>query len=448
VKPSFSVPRFPVLWIALVLPAGLWAQSAPPISKVFGATHIPLGGSTTLSFTIDNTDPINTVFSINFADTLPAGLVVSTPNGLTGSCGGGDIAATEGGNEVDLGDVTRAILLPNTSCTFSVNVTGIAAGVQNNTTSAVSCDCSPTDQTASASVTVDPPSPPTISKSFGAASIGVNGSTSLSFTITNPNVYSSLSGVGFSDTLPTGLVVSTPNGLSGSCGGGGITAMAASNSVSLSGAALAASGSCTFSVNVTGSTTGTKNNITGAVTSTEGGTGLTASASLTVLNPPTISKLFGAASITVNGSTSLSFTIINPNAGTSLTGVGFTDTLPAGLVVSSPNGLSGSCGGGGITATPASGSVSLLGATLAASASCTFSVNVTGTTTGTKNNITGAVSSTQTGAGSTASASLAVQPPAIPVLSPWALAGLALLLAGMGWVLARKAQVQRSRPNV
>ena len=83
--------------------------------------------------------------------------------------------------------------------------------------------------------------------------------------------------------------------------------------------------------------------------------------------PPTIVKSFGAASIPLNGSTSLSFTIDNPERFTALTGVGFTDTLPAGLVVSTPNGLTGSCGGGTITATAGSGAVSLAGATLAAS---------------------------------------------------------------------------------
>ncbi|MGA9627694.1 MAG: hypothetical protein WBL65_26845 [Bryobacteraceae bacterium] len=162
---------------------------------------------------------------------------------------------------------------------------------------------------------------------------------------------------------------------------------------------------------------------------------------------PTITKAFGAANIPVGGTTSLSFTITNPNAGGSLTGVGFTDTLPAGLVVSTPNGLAGSCGGGTITATAASGSVSLTGATLAASSSCNFSVNVTGTTAGTQNNTTGAVSSNESGAGGVASASLVVQTPAVPVLSPRALAGLALLLAGLGWGFA-SLQGQRSRPNV
>ena len=77
------------------------------------------------------------------------------------------------------------------------------------------------------------------------------------------------------------------------------------------------------------------------------------------------------------------------------TGVNFTDIFPSGLVVSTPNGLTGGCGGGTITATAGSGSVSLSGATLGAGGSCSFAVNVTGTSTGLKTNTTGSITSDQ-----------------------------------------------------
>jgi hypothetical protein len=127
--------------------------------------------------------------------------------------------------------------------------------------------------------------------------MALNGSTSLSFTVFNPNTSIALTGVGFTDALPAGLMVSTPNGLTGSCGGGTITATAGSGSISLTDAILAASTSCAFSVNVTASALGTQNNTTGAVTSVEGGTGGTASASITVaactysLSPPDLSNI-------------------------------------------------------------------------------------------------------------------------------------------------------------
>jgi arabinogalactan endo-1,4-beta-galactosidase len=127
--------------------------------------------------------------------------------------------------------------------------------------------------------------------------------------------------------------------------------------------------------------------------------------------PPTISKTFGAGNVALNGTTSLAFHLSNPNTGTSLTAIGFTDTMPVGLVVASPNGLAGSCGGGTIAATAGSNSVSLSAATLAAGAVCDFTVNVSATATGPQNNTTSAVTSTEGGSGKTASASITVTPP-------------------------------------
>ena len=115
--------------------------------------------------------------------------------------------------------------------------------------------------------------------------------------------------------LPAGLIVATPNGLTGACGGfapgiagsgavhseteapapGTITAAAGSGAVSLSGAAVPPSGSCTFSVTVQGTTAGIKTNITSAISSFQGA-GTAATASLTVLPPPlpTVSSTFPA----------------------------------------------------------------------------------------------------------------------------------------------------------
>jgi hypothetical protein len=116
--------------------------------------------------------------------------------------------------------------------------------------------------------------------------MAVNESTSLSFSIDNPNKSDTLTGVGFTDALPEGLAVSTPSGLTGSCGGGAIGTTAGSGAVSLTGATLAGSASCAFSVTVTATFAGTKDNTTGPVTSVEGGSGGTASASIRVSSPP------------------------------------------------------------------------------------------------------------------------------------------------------------------
>jgi len=61
-----------------------------------------------------------------------------------------------------------------------------------------------------------------------------------------------------------------------------------------------------------GTASGSFVNTTGNVSSTNGGTGNTATANLSVATPPTITKVLRCASIPLNGSTSLSFTITNP----------------------------------------------------------------------------------------------------------------------------------------
>jgi hypothetical protein len=146
--------------------------------------------------------------------------------------------------------------------------------------------------------------------------------------------------------------------------------------------------------------------------------------------PPTIQKSFGAQSIPLNGSTYIAFTVANPNAST-LTGVGFSDSLPAGLVVSTPNGLVGACAGGAIVAIAGSGSISVTGATLGGGfppTPCAFGVSVTGTTSGIKNNTTSVVTSVESGPGGTASASLVVARTDIPTLQRWALWALGVIL--------------------
>ncbi|HEU4414231.1 MAG TPA: hypothetical protein VFT65_05560, partial [Candidatus Angelobacter sp.] len=375
--------------------ASITVVAPPTIAKIFGAVSIPLNGSTSLSFTISNPNTTVALTGVAFSDALPAGLIISTPNGLTGSCGGGTITATQGTNVISL---SGASLAASASCTFSVNVTGIAAGAQNNTTGNVTSTEGGTGGTASTSINVV--APPSIAKVFNPSSIALNATTSLTFTITNPAANTtSENGVAFTDTLPTGLVVSTPNGLANTCGGTA-TAVAGSTSISLTGGSIAINSNCTLVVNVTGAAAGQYTNTTGNVTSTNGGTGNTATANLTVGTPPTITKAFGASSILLNASTSLSFNISNPNASLAITGVAFTDALPAGLVVSTPNGLTGSCGAGTIAATAGSSTVSLTGGNLAASGSCSFSVNVTGVAVGVDSNTTGPVSSNETGPGS------------------------------------------------
>src|SRR5262249_47962612 len=198
-------------------------------------------------------------------------------------------------------------------------VTRSTTGVWNNTTGNISSNESgPGTTSNTAMLTVV--GPPSIMKSFDAATIPLNGTSVLTFTLSNPNTTTAFTGVAFTDTLPAGLTVA--NGSSTVCGGGTLTTTAP-DMISLSRRTLPTSTSCNLSVTVTAPTAGVKNNVTGNVSAANGGTGSTGSASITVVAPPTIAKSFGAANIPLNGTTSLTFTVTNPNSTVNLSGVSF-----------------------------------------------------------------------------------------------------------------------------
>ena len=271
-----------------------------------------------------------------------------------------------------------------------------------------------------------PPAQPTLTKSFSPNPIAVNGTSTLTFTLSNPNT-AQLTGAKFTDTLPAGLQVAGTPSASTTCTGSptwapapGATALAFGQTT---GANIPASGSCTVSVNVTATTAGPHTNVSGFISTTEGGTNSGASgsatASLTAIVAPSIAKSFGTNPIQVNGTSLLTFTITNPNASDTLTGIAFADTYPGGLVNVSPLSppVANTCGGS-VTAAAGGNSISLSGGSLAGAASCTVSVTVTATAANVYANTSGAVSATTAGTGNTASASLTVNAPhpAISVL--------------------------------
>jgi hypothetical protein len=119
---------------------------------------------------------------------------------------------------------------------------------------------------------------------------------------------------------------------------------------------------------------------------------------------PVFSQSFSVTTTTVNGKAQMSFAIRNTDTDESLTGVSFSDTLPAGLVVADPNEASvdPSCGPGAtLTAVPGSSSVTFSGGELAPSPdpdealTCQVLVEVQVTTSGDHTNTTSDLTSNE-----------------------------------------------------
>ena len=391
-----------LILVAMTVVTACFAQAAPPFNvKIYGAATVGVGGSTTLDLTINNTNNATNFTAVTGTDILPADQVISTPNGLISACTPGStlgpLTAVAGTNTITIGTST---ILANGACTVQVNVTGTAPGALPNTFNA-SDAVAGAGNAAIGVLTVLAIAPPTIAKAFGAPVIGVGGTTTLTFTITAANP---LTNVNFTDTRPAGLVVATPSGLTNSCGG---VAFAGANAVSLTGGSFAAAGSCTISVNVTAVTAGTQVNsvtVSDAVT----GVGNTSTATLTVALPPTITKAFAGSTLQLLGpgdTTALTFTITNPNAATTLTGIAFTDILPSGLAVASPSGLTSNCGG---VVGAASNAITLTGGSIVGGLSCSITVNVTATAIGVFTNTTSTITATGGLVGNAATATITV----------------------------------------
>jgi uncharacterized repeat protein (TIGR01451 family) len=313
--------------------------AVPPfIAKAFSPAAVGMGDISTLTFTISNPNnaTIGTINGVAFSDTYPNVNLVNAPTpNVVNNCGGTITGGTAGGNGIAL---TGGSIAVGGSCTISVDVVSATVGTYLNTSGTVS-STTPlvgTGNAASATLTVLPK--PTISKSFAAPAIAVNGTTTLTITVTNPSTTLALSNVAFTDSFPANLLVATPGALTSDCGGIA-SAVDGSGLVSLTGGSLAVNSSCTITADVTSSVAGSYSNTTTGVSSTETGTAGTVSntAVLKVLTTPTISKAFSPSAIPTGGASTLTLTITNPNTA-ALSGLDFTDTFPANLVVAAtPN---------------------------------------------------------------------------------------------------------------
>jgi hypothetical protein len=250
--------------------------------------------------------------------TFTATVTVVAPGAGTAT---GTVTFLDGGNSIGTGTLSGGAAAFTTSALAAGNhtITTNYGGDGNFNGSTGSLTGNPQDVVA----------PPSIAKAFNPTIIGVNGTSTLALTITNPATNAvAETGMAVTDSLPAGLVVATPNGLANTCGGTA-TATAGSGSLSLTGGSVPVAASCTVSVNVTSSATGNYNNTTGAVSSTNGGTGNTASASLNV-QPADLTITKTHTDPFSRGQTGAIYTITvkNSGAGPTLGTVTVVDTLP------------------------------------------------------------------------------------------------------------------------
>lgn len=208
-----------------------------------------------------------------------------------------------------------------------------------------------------------------------------------------------LSGIGFSDTLPSAgalqqLRIASPPNISNSCGGS-VTAVAGSTSLALNGGSVAAvagglPGSCVVEVNVIGpagvydntaEAVGTRTNADGSTTSIAGNGTLSDDARLIYNAALDVDKRFSPGRVGPDGKATVNIVFRNLDSSRPITGLSATDPLPAGMTVANPSNAYTTCAGAPVvSAASGSAEAGLSGGTLAPQASCAlvFDVEVSG----------------------------------------------------------------------
>jgi uncharacterized repeat protein (TIGR01451 family) len=312
-------------------------------------------------------------------------------------------------------------------------------------------------------VNVALPQTPSLNKAFNPTTINAGGTTTLTFTITNPATSNPAQTVGFTDTLPSGLRIAAVPGVVNNCTGGTITAIGGSNSISVSSIMVGASTSvpttCTVSVNVTNVSAqlnGSCGNNPAAFTNASGNiSGLSnltnaVTQSCVVVNGNTfsISKVASASALSPNSALNYTITVTN-NGPSAADGSILTDPAVAGFSASAISCTNASNG----AVCPLAANVTLANLQGAGIVLPTFpgSSAITFLLSGTFTQTSGSVVNTATvnsapaappqsqSASATVTAQVAA-PANIPTVSEQALLLLMLLLAVVGATYLRRAR--------
>ncbi|MGH1403812.1 MAG: SdrD B-like domain-containing protein [Alphaproteobacteria bacterium] len=329
--------------------------------------------------------------------------ISSTPNAST-TCPGGVVSAMPDDTSFSL---SGASLSASATCEVTVNVTSIVIG---GITNFIPSGGVTTDQglsnSGAATTSLTTQGNLGVTKKFTPNLIAPGDRSRLRITFFNPTAQPAAD-VSVTDNLPAGVVVPPSANPTTTCLGASVSTPTSAQ-VSVNGANIpAASGgvaeTCYSEIDVTAAAAGDYTNTIpiGDVTGTIGGipsqNSQPASDILYVKAPLTINKAIGgftldsgnpagfttgSASRAVGATAPLVISLTNSNTDP-LTQASVTDVLPAGLVIAQTPSASTTCTNGVVNAPASSTTVTLTGATIPASGSCTFTVQVLSNITGT-----------------------------------------------------------------
>jgi hypothetical protein len=306
----------------------------PVFEMSFAPSSVPVGGTSTITYAIENSLATTPLQGLMFRNVLPQGMVVASPANSGTICDttlGSQLTAQPGATEIFF---SLFILNGGASCTASVDVTASSAGALGNTTEPLTFSDPTPRMTGKASavlaVTVEQLN---LAGFFSGDPVPPGDSLFLDFTIDNFNRDHGASDIAFVNDLDATLsgLVALGLPMNDVCGAG--STIAGAGSIGLTGGTLPPGGMCTFTVQVQvpgSSAPGTYANVSSEVTAEIDGrtvTGSRAIDSFEVSEAPTLDKRFLTDPVPAGQSTTLEFTITNVSASNIATAIAFGDNL-------------------------------------------------------------------------------------------------------------------------
>ncbi|MCZ2105235.1 MAG: hypothetical protein OZ923_12150 [Comamonadaceae bacterium] len=329
--------------------ATLTYTGALETAKVFIPGAMTADGKAQVRIRLTNTDPVNALTDVSVTDPLPAapnGLVLANPAGMYTTCGGSPVVTgAAGGNQARL---TGAALPPGGSCDFLFDVVNTGSGTGNwvNTIpigGVTAANDVHNTTPVTATLLRSSEAVPTLSKSISPTTVAPGEAARLTILITNGN--QAVTGLAVTDYFTTdGTASGTPNGMrianpanvATTCTGAVPAAIVGSAQLALTGGQLAASASCTLSVDVTSTNPGAVVNTIPlkAITTDQGHTNSTTmgSATLQTNKSMTLDKHFIPNVASAGERVRLRINFHNSTM-VAATNFALTDNLPAGMVV-------------------------------------------------------------------------------------------------------------------
>ncbi len=334
--------------------------NAPVISKSFSTPTVVKSDQTVrLTIGISNAAnatknlPLNTATDTPawaIRDVLPAGLqVAATPN-ATATCSGAGVApgfAPAAGATTLMG--IGGTVAAGGTCTLAVDLVGTDTGgaYSKSVTNTIDRNADFGDErglvpAANASANLTIVSLLRVGKVFSPGTVSAGQASTLTITLTNASPLSTLTLTSFTDNPIDGIGNAAyglkVNSAATTCAGGVAAATAGNTGVTLTGGSIPPSGSCTVTVNYTGTlqTPGTPQSFTNTIAT--GAVGTTdasifsqpASHSVTVIDQLTVSKTQNTGSAGPGNPIQYALTVSNYSS-TALSNVRITDALPAGM---------------------------------------------------------------------------------------------------------------------